>query len=261
MENASGARRFAARYWPTFIVGIIILATPVLYGIVLADTYALVDPFDHFDLAISNLLPLLFPLLATFLYGLSFSAELVSSYWMPAHTRLGRVQYVTRHVFRAAFIGAAVFFTVIAIWGVYTMMIAPALELIVYYPRNGTLPPAERSTWTQLMTYGPLVYFAGYGAWVALHGAIYGALAVTVLINVPNRVLALLLPFVAAFVIDFVLANLGLGSWGAIPTVFASNLTQGPLWVPILCTLPIVAIAAWLYARAISTRRPAPAFQ
>ena len=62
-------------------------------------------------------------------------------------------------------------------------------------------------------------------------------LGVLALVNVGNRLLALALPAVGQFLIDFLFAVLGLERWGMIPAVFPFNLRQISLYVPLISTL------------------------
>ena len=249
------------RYWPAALVVLVTLLCPVVYGIFLAPEYALVDPFDHFELAMSNLLPLLFPLLPALVYGPIFAAELSSGYWMPAQARQGRRAYVRQHVVRAAALTGLLYVVVILVWGVVTMLITPALGLIDYQPQPIYPDPQERSTWTQLMAFGEPTFFVSYGLWVGLHAALYGALSVLLLIHISNRILALAAPAVGVFLINFILGNLNLGSWGPLPAVFTGNLTQGPLWIPVLNTLPLIGLCVWLYVVARAPGERVVAFQ
>ncbi|MDO5500802.1 MAG: hypothetical protein Q4F67_14095 [Propionibacteriaceae bacterium] len=249
------------RYWPAALAAVVALSCPAIYGVYLAPEYALADPFDHFDLAMSNLLPLLFPLLPTLIYGPIFAAELSGGYWMPAQAREGRRAYVRRHVSRAATTAGLLYVTVVLAWGAFTMRIAPALNLINYQTQTAFPVPRDRFTWSQLVAFGEPAFFVGYGLWVGLHAALYGALSVLLLIHISNHFLALAAPALAVFLINFVLGNLDLGNWGLLPAVFTGNLMQGPLWIPLINTLPLIGLCTWLYIRARNPGERVVAFQ
>ena len=86
-------------------------------------------------------------------------------------------------------------------------------------------------------------------------------LGVLALVNVSNRLLALALPAVGQFLIDFLLAVLGLARWGMIAAVFPFNLRQIPLHVPLVSTLAFLLIVAALAAWTLSARRSPAGYQ
>ena len=249
------------RYLPSMAVVLLLFASPALFGWWLVEDYALVDRYDHFTLALSSLVPLAFPLLATLLYGLYFSQELSAGAWLPLQLRRGRRGYLLRHLGRAAALGFVVGAVMIAIVGVLTLWATPKFGWVTYFPDPGARVPVERFTFAQLLPLGDAAFLSSYAAWVGVHAALYGMLGVLALVNVSNRLLALALPAVGQFLIDFLLAVLGLARWGMIAAVFPFNLRQIPLHVPLISTLAFLLIVAALAAWTLSARRSPAGYQ
>ena len=86
-------------------------------------------------------------------------------------------------------------------------------------------------------------------------------LGVLALVNVSNRLLALALPAVGQFLIDFLLAVLGLERWGMIAAVFPFNLRQISLYVPLISTLVFALAVAGLVVWTLSARRSPAGYQ
>ena len=249
------------RYWTVPVASILLVAIPAIYGLVMAPGYALADPFDHFGLAISNLLPLVFPLLATGIFAISFSEDVRSGYCLLEQIRIGRRPYVLRHCRTGAFVGATAGFMTIAVWWVITMVVAPRVGWVNYYPEGGAPPPPERFTWSQLMGTSPIVFFVAYSSMVALHAALYSVMGDLLTIILSNRLLALAAPIVGSFVLNFVFGSLGLGQWGPMSAIFTQGLTQGSFVPPIATTGAMLLLVLVMILRAMSTKRPAVNFQ
>lgn len=135
------------------------------------------------------------------------------------------------------------------------------LGWIAEYRDSGGGPAAEAFTWSQLLNFGTPAFLIGYAAWVGLQGAAYGVLAVLLLVELPNRLLALALPQIVVFVSGFVLATLGLGQFSLAQAAFSTNMVQFPLWVPVVASAPLALAIGWLWRRNATTKNTPDAFQ
>ncbi|MFV0429818.1 MAG: hypothetical protein ACK5KO_10400 [Arachnia sp.] len=243
------------RYLPTMGVGLALIVSPWVYAGLLVDSYTLADKYDHLELALSNLVPLLFVLLATLLYGLDLMQELTAGAWLPIQVRSGGPwAYLRGHLRRAALIGCGVMALLVVTIAIGTLWLTPVLELIAYGPATASPSSDERFTFSQFFAWGDIAFVGIYAVWVGIHGALYGMLGVLSLINIGNRLLALALPAISQFLIEFLLASLRLERFGFGAAVFSTNMEQGPLWMPLIPTIALCAGIAWL---AWFTLRPA----
>lgn len=109
---------------PRLAMAAAIALLPTVAGMWAAGGTDLSDPFDHFDLALSNYLPLLFPLLLGLLYAPHVTQETAHNFASPAQARLGRRRYVLGHARAAALWGFAAMGASIALAWIYTMYLA-----------------------------------------------------------------------------------------------------------------------------------------
>lgn len=233
-------------------VGLVIVLMPLINGMLSMRGTDLRDPYDHFELALSNYLPLLFPLLASLLYAPRVALETAQNFASPAQARLGRRRYVLGHVTQAAAWGFAVFATSILATWIYTMYIAPHAGTL-YVPQGDSLDPSSRTTFGQLMHVSPVVYVVFYAAWVGLHGALYSVAAVICVYLIGQRVVALATPMVVVFVADFALAVLGLERFTLTGAPFPGSMDQGPMWAPLITTCLIICVIASATRRSLRT--------
>lgn len=233
----------------------------MVYGWWRVGEYALVDKYDHFTLSLSNLLPLAFPLVTTLLYGLYFSAELTAGGWLYRQLRIGRRRYISRHFFRAGALGFMAAVLMVLCVGVVTLWITPSNNLIQYFPSSGGLPPAQRFTFSQLLEISDVVFLIFYSLWVGFHAALYGICSVIAQIHIGNRLVALALPAIVEFLVDYVLAVLGLENWGMIPAAFPFNLRQGSIFEPVVSTVVFTLVVVGLSLWTLSPKRVHAGFQ
>lgn len=233
-------------------VGLLIIVLPVLYGLFIKDSYALVDPMDHFTLMLSNLLPLTFPLLVTLLGAQCFAEVLADRYLFYTATRTSLRKYLASHGAVLMATAFAVFFLAVLLAWVVAFLVEPALGNTTYYGAEGTgtvAEPTQRHTFTQLVSLSPLVYGMVYAVWVGACAAVFALLGMLLLLVIPHRFVALSLPFVGYQVVSFVLAVLGLEAFVPSSVVFPFNIIQQPLWTPFVPLVALIALCAILVAK------------
>jgi hypothetical protein len=240
--------------WLTGLLVMAMLVLPVVFGTNISDTYALYGPTDFYTLIMEGLaLPLIFPLLAVALYVAPFSTQLSNRYLVYTRTRAD----IRRTLVSKACANATLTFVVFFLTGfmpfVWAYLLEPALGLITY--NTEALDPAASAqnltTFSQLLAYGPWAYGLGFSVWLGLNGALYATIGFLLLFFIPNRFVAMSVPFLAVNIVGFVMAVLQVPQF-APGSVIPFNLIQFPIWVPFV---PFAVLAAMAAAAALYVHR------
>ncbi|MFH7519035.1 hypothetical protein, partial [Pseudomonas syringae group genomosp. 7] len=77
---------------------------------------------------------------------------------------------------------------------------------------------------------GTLTYGLVYSFWVAINAVLYSVAAYVFTLIIKNNLLALSLPFLWYFIVDFAFAILGFPQYLMSSTVFPFNIEQQPIW-------------------------------
>lgn len=232
--------------WLTGLLVVAMLVVPSLYATKISDAYALYGPTDFYTLILEGFaLPLIFPLLAVALYVAPFSTQLSNRYLVYTRTRADIGRTLVSKACANATLAFVVFFLTGFVPFVWAYLLEPAFGLITYY--TDTLNPAasaqDATTFSQLLAYGPWVYGLGFSVWLGLNGALYATIGFLLLFFIPNRFLAMSVPFVAVNVVGFVMAVLQVPQF-APGSVMPFNLIQFPIWVPFVPFTVLAALAA-----------------
>lgn len=244
------------RAWPSAAVTLVVVATPLVFGIWAAPSYVILDPEDHFAFSLSNLFPLVFSFLAAFLYVPVILTETRQSGWMPIVARRGMRGYLWNHLICSALTGAVAFGAAVAVTAISSLVILPATGAVTYYPEDRVIPFSEQMTFTQLADYGTAVYAVFTVLWVALHGALITSTCAVVALYLPNPFLALLAVPGSLFLLDTVLALVGLEEFATDNAALPTALTQGGGLPPAVTTVMIAGLLAAVVAHAL--RSPVP---
>jgi hypothetical protein len=214
-----------------------LLILPSLYATSTSDEYALFGEADFFALIVSFALPLVFPLIAVAIFALPFSNELSHRYILYTRTRTNVGRYLKRKLLANIAVAFTVFFLASFIPFLWAFVVEPAIGVIgPFRPTMAGLSPAELvaypasvHTFSQLLSFGPWAYGLGYSAWLGLNGALYASIGFQLLFVVPNRFIALSIPFIGYHILNFVFAVLAIPEFSPA-MVFPFNLVQFPIW-------------------------------
>ncbi len=244
--------------WKVTLLLLALLALPSVYATAISDGYALFGPADFFTLIIPFALPLVFPLIAVALYALPFSNELSHRYIVYTRTRSNIRRYLTSKALANIVVAFVAFFLAAFIPFLWAFVVEPSVGVINPYRQTmvGLSPaeleayPATVNTFSQLLSIGPWAYGLGYSLWLGMNGALYASIGFLLLLVVPNRFVALSIPFIGYHIANFVFAVLTIPQYSPA-IVFPFNLTQFPLWVPFVpfTVLAVLALSLALYVR------------
>src|SRR5699024_5721381 len=84
------------------------------------------------------------------------------------------------------------------------------------------------------------LYGVLYSLWVAINGALYTTVAYLLSISIKNRFVALTIPFLWWFIMNFITGILGIEAFSPVYSVFPFLITPQPFWV--LCIPFLVLI-------------------
>lgn len=214
---------------------------------------------DEGDILVSLLgspLVLVFPLLVALVGSRSLAADVARRAFVSERCRRSFTALVSAKIISAALCSATVFFllglvaTLIAAV-VWPLMGDPGIDPTVYHP---VVPLEERFTFADLSGGSVLVFGLLMAFWSAFAAAVYSVLTSASLILVPNRAIALLLPFGAYLGMSVLLSILGRPAVTPMFSVNPSGLQQSSWLVAASPTLvtAVVAAALWFYI----VRRP-----
>lgn len=205
-----------------------------------------------------NLSLLVFPLAATCVYVLPFSALVRDRFIAMARMRANLTAILFSHFVMCAAITLAVFF-VVGMMPTVPMWFA---DVHVDPGVLGPLTPAELkeaeardAAMTTLTTWGPLALPLVYSLWLGLNAALYGCIGLALMLLQPNRLLALVAPWLGWTVVATLMAWAGLESLSP-DLAMPFNLSYVWGWsFPLALGLPVAVLAGLLIA--ISRRREA----
>lgn len=232
-------------------LALIIIGVPTVSGVARAGAYAIETPMDQFALGV-EFLALLFPLLAGLVATTRLNEEVAEHFLRSVRTRTAIRRYVTGNLLRAAATSSAVFFTAIFTWFLVAFFFAPSLGLFrdpgnTYSTQADAISAAAgTTTFAQLLEISPWLYGLVYSAWVGSWAITWATLTALLLMVVPNRVVAYVIPLAAFWVENIVLSNVGQEIWRSTYSAFPFGLTQQPIavafapwavWILIVCTL------------------------
>jgi hypothetical protein len=249
-----GTELTSALSWKVGVLIAALLVLPSLYGTVISGGYALTGPADFFTLILGGVLPLIFPLLAVAVYAVPFSHQLSNRYLVYTRTRIDIRRNLAAKAMTNLILAFVVFFLVAFVPFLWAFVLEPSLGVVDEYrqslfgPDGLPASPSANSTFSQLLTIGPWAYGIGYSLVLGLNGAIYASLGFLLLFLIPNRFVAIALPFVGYNIVTFVLAVLGIPQFSPA-MVFPFNLIQFPMWAPFVpfTVLAVLALALAVY--------------
>jgi len=207
----------------------VVLSVPFVSGIARMGAYVIASPLDLFEIGL-EIESLLFPLLCSLLGGFPLISQVSEGYLQQVRTRVPIGAYVRGAVARAGLRAGVVVAVAVFSWWAFCWWVEPLLGLAHDYGASPATPPAEMSTFSQLLHTSSLLYGISYSLWVGLWGALIAALAAVLLIVVPQRLLALALPLIVWWVDNLIWSNLRHPQFAAVFAVFPGGLTQQPVW-------------------------------
>ncbi|WP_033541252.1 ABC transporter permease [Planococcus sp. CAU13] len=206
----------------------VVFLIPTIQFLAVRTGYVFYRPIEVHTEAIGSVIALLFPLFFIILYANSYAVEQKENFITYTKTRVRLSHYLTAKGIVNAAVVFGTAFLMIFLPFVFIVYIEPAIGLVSYYTQiQGVV---SVGTFEPFLRYGTLVYAIIYSLWVAVNAVLYATAAYVLTLLIKNSFLALSLPFLWYFVIDFAIAVLGYPQFSMTSTVFPFNIIQQPLW-------------------------------
>ncbi|WP_338705507.1 ABC transporter permease [Priestia aryabhattai] len=240
---------------PKFIiVWFLLILAPVIYTLSTVKQYSLLDRLDLYELHLSTILPLLFPLIVVLIYLANFSGETKNNFLSYTRLRIDIKQYLRTKLIANNIIVFIIMFSFVFIPFLFAFYIEPSLGIINFEPENSGLNAAQllnnsynRFTFSQLLEYGTFTYGFLYSAWVGLNGIVYATLGFFALLLINNRFLALSIPFLLYHLGSFIIAVVNVPMVLLDASIFPFNISQYPIWTAFIQLLFLCCIIFSLY--------------
>lgn len=244
----------------TIIIRIILTITALViitisYNLYRIDQYALINRLDFFSFNMSSFIPFLFPLFTVIIFAQPFSNEFTNDFIFYTHSRIDLKDYIHNKLVTNSFVVFVSFFATIFLIFIFSYYIEPLFDLVTYQPEQliglstQEVLRYEESmfTFSQLVTYSPLLMGVIYSFWVGLNAVVYSTMAILTLLLIENTFIALSIPFLFYHISSFVVAVLGFENFLFDATIFPFNIEQQSLITIFPPFVIVVALNMWLY--------------
>ncbi|MFD1716056.1 hypothetical protein ACFSBZ_16395 [Amnibacterium flavum] len=257
MTGSAFSQAFRAQLTPVFfLTALVLILGPLAIGIVGVQGGALRNNVDLYGEVMGSAVVLVAPLLAVLIGCLPlFSA---TRRRVVGHTRtdLDPEVYLGTKAVAAVTCTFVVFFLSAFLPYLLLVLVWPSLgnpgidpSLYGLTAEEGRAAAQSAASYTQLLSIGEVAYGVIYGAWVGLGGATYCLLGLLALIVVPNRYLALTLPFVIYVLQSLVWGLIGFPTGALLFSLYPFGLEQQSIAsaaAPTLLLMVIASVNCWL---------------
>lgn len=232
------------------ILSIIFIPTSIQFLLVRTG-YSFYRPVEVHTEVVGSMIALLFPLFFIILHANSFAVERKDNFIEYTKVRTRLRDYILAKAIVNASLVFLVAFAMVFLSFAFLVYVEPSLNLINYESRELNSSTTSIGTFEVFLQYGTLTYGIVYSLWVALNAVLYATVAFVLTLLIKNTFLALSLPFLWYFIMNFVAGVLGHPEFSTTSTIFPFNITAQPIWtilVPYLLNLTIL-IGLVIYLR------------
>lgn len=213
--------------------------------------YTFYRPVEVHTEVVGSLIALLFPIFFIILYSNNYADEKKDNFitYMKSRTRLS--DYLLAKGIINAVLSFIVAFAMVFVSFVIIVYIEPLFNIIVYETED-IIDSVSVGTFEIFLSYGTLTYGLVYSFWVAINAVLYSTAAYVLTLMIKNNFLAISLPFLWYFVVDFAIAILGFPQFSMTSTVFPFNIGVQPIWtifVPFTVNV-VILVSLILYINA-----------
>lgn len=221
----------------------VIFILPTVQFLSVRTGYEFYRPVDVHTRAIGSIIALLFPIFFIILYANSYATEQKENFITYTKTRIKLSSYIVAKAIVNATIVFITAFAMIFLPFIFIVYLEPSIGLVNYFSKVQGSPSV--GTFETFLQYGTIAYAVIYSFWVAVNAVLYATAAYVLTLIIKNSFLALSLPFLWYFVIDFAIAILGYPQFSMTSTVFPFNIITQPIWtifVPFTVNLLLLSI-------------------
>lgn len=233
---------------------LLVMFIPIVYYFVLKDSYVFRDTLDIFTFLLEGILVVIFPLLATLIYLPSFSSELNNRFIVYTRLRVSIKKLLFVKFMTNGILTFSVFFTFVFSMFLFSFYISPSQGWVLFEPEIYGLTESTliedsytRHTFTQLLVYGPMAYGLAYSFWVGINAAIYATIGFLSLLLIPNKFVALSIPWLLYIVGSFITSISILRPFKLSDTIFPYAYAQQPIWTAIIPFLTLCCLCLVLF--------------
>jgi len=213
-----------------------------LWTLGVADHYVMGHQIEFVQLVLrSTPVALVFPALAVLPFTVVAVSATRNNFLLYTRTRRRIRSTLVRLYIGAAVVTFAVF-AIIMLTYELGAMVSEVAGTVDYVPGRVDRTPETTTTFSQLMVYGTGAYYAFQCVWFGVNAAAYAVLGLSCVLVIRQPVVALLLPWLVFVVVGFGMAVLGLEAFSPF-TVAPANLTQLPMWMPMVPAAVLVLVA------------------
>lgn len=235
------------------IYSVILILFPLVVILTMVNgEYAFFRPIEVHSEILGSVIALLFPLLLVPLNASSYADEKKDDFITYIKPRIYLKKYIVAKGIVNFGLTFIVGFLLIFIPFVFLQYIDPLFHFVIYI--EGFYQPVSVGTFEFLTEHSYLTYGIVYSLWVGLNGALYASIAFLASIIINNKFIALSIPFVWYFVMNFVTAILGIEMFSPVFTIFP-NISAQPIWtifVP-FSVLVLIIIGKIVYIKSKKT--------
>ena len=206
-------------------LGIIFTPTTIQFFYV-KSVYAFFRPVELHAEVIGGVIALLFPIFFIVLYSNSYANEIKDNFIIYMKSRTKLPDYLLAKGIVNGVLSFIVAFAMVFVSFVFILYIEPSLQIIHY----GNGQETSVGTFEIFLSYGTLTYGLVYSFWVGINAALYSTVAYVLTLIIKNHFLAISLPFLWYFIMNFVTGVLAHPEISTVSTVFPFNITQQPIW-------------------------------
>ncbi|WP_025784595.1 hypothetical protein [Sporosarcina sp. D27] len=213
----------------------LIVVIPMING-----SYQFFRPLEvHSQLFSSSAIALLFPILLVPLFSGSYANEKNDNFLLYVKPRVNLTDYLFAKGLVNGLVTLIVAFLMIFTPFMFIEYLDPFLHVIQY--ETNYYEPVSVGTFEFLNEKSVFLYGVFYSLWVAINGALYVTVAYLLSILIKNRFVALSVPFLWWFIMNFVAGVLGFESFSPVYSVFPFLITSQPIWVVFIPFITLIA--------------------
>lgn len=214
-----------------FLFSMVLIFLPLIVVIpIINGSYQFFRPLEvHSQLLSSSAIALLFPILLVPLFSGSYANEKKNNFLLYVKPRVRLTDYLFAKGLVNGIVTLIVVFSMIFIPFMFIKYLDLFFNVIQY--EADYYEPVSVGTFEFLAEKSVFLYGVVYSIWVAINGALYVTVAYLFSILIKNRFVALTIPFLWWFIMNFITGILGIESFSPVYSVFPFLITSQPVWV------------------------------
>jgi hypothetical protein len=233
---------------------IIILAIPLSSFYFVMEGYYYFNSVEVFQEMVGLIIPLIFPVLAVFIYLPIFVQEQKNNFITYTRPRIPLNLYILSKGLMNVFLTGLILFLMVFFSFVFAVFIEPNhLQIVALSsPLEGNY--SNNVSFSQLLKHGELIYGLVYSIWVALNAILYTTISFLLILIMRRPFVALSVPFLFYHVFNFVVGVFGAARFSPLSTIFPFNIEQQEMWTTMVPFTLLIIVTSILYIFVVRNR-------